>query len=163
MTTRRSNRNGGKSREAEKPGKSTYQLRNRATLQVPQRFAYLCHKFPVEPKSYNKIVRVPKKESWIKAMDDEINSHWKDGTWELVKPKQNMNLLSSRWVYSIKTKSDGEVDRFKARLIRGFEQIYGVDYSETFSPVVRYDTIRLLLWLAAADNLIVSQFVGQPS
>lgn len=92
-------------------------------------------------------------------MDEEMYSHRKNYTWELVETNQNIKPLSSKWVYCIKTRADGEVDRYKARLIiKGYEQIYGVNYTETFSPVVRYDTIRLLLWMAAADNLEISQF-----
>lgn len=119
------------------PRKPTYQLRNRATLQASQRFTYLCYKSPIEPGSYNEAVRVPERENWIKAMNEEMDSHWKNGTWELVEPKLNMNPLSSKWVYYIKTKSDGKVDRYKACLvIRGYEQTYDINYSETFSPVV---------------------------
>jgi len=61
--------------------------------------------------------------------------------------------------YCIKTRANGKVDRFKARLVvKGYEQTYGVDYTDTFTLVIRYDTVRLLLWLAVADDLQISQF-----
>lgn len=139
--------------------KSTYQLRNRATIQAPQRFTYLCQRTLIEPNSYDEALQVPEKENWIKAMDEEMDSHRKNCTWKLVEPNQDIKPLSAKWVYCVKNKANGEVDRYKARLvIKGYEQVYGVNYTETFSPVVRYDTVRLLLWMAAADNLEISQF-----
>lgn len=92
-------------------------------------------------------------------MDEEMASHRKNDIWELVESKQGINSLSAKWVYYIKTKANREVDRFKAWLVvKEYEQTHGIDYMETFSPVVRYDTIRLLLWLAAANDLEKSQF-----
>lgn len=143
----------------ENMSKSTYELRDRTKLQTPQRFTYLCQKSPIEPTSYNEALQVPESKSWIRAMDDEIDSHRKNDTWELVEPKPGMNPLSTKWVYCIKAKVNGKIDRYKARLVvKGYEQTQGIDYTETFSPVVRYDTMRLLLWLAVEDNLEMSQF-----
>jgi len=92
-------------------------LRNRATLQALQRFAFLCQGSPVEPNTYNEALQVPERENWIKAMEDEMDSHRKNGTWDLVEPKPEMNPLSAKWVYCIKTRANGEVDRFKTQLV----------------------------------------------
>lgn len=138
---------------------STYQLRNQEKIQAPQKFTYLCQRIPVEPNSYDEALQVAERENWIEAMDEEMDSHKKNCTWELVEPDRNIKPLSAKWVYCIKTRANGEVDRYKARLvIKGYEQVYGVNYTETFSPVVRYDTIRLLFWMAVVDNLKISQF-----
>ena len=67
--------------------------------------------------------------------------------------------IDNKWVFKIKRKPDGTVDRYKARLVvRGFSQIEGVDFFETFSPVARFDTIRALLSLAVNENLVLKQF-----
>lgn len=68
-------------------------------------------------------------------------------------PKK-VNLVSTKWVYTIKLNTDGSIERFKARLVaRGFSQIHGIDYTETFAPTVRMDTLRLFLARVAKENL----------
>jgi hypothetical protein len=91
--------------------------------------------------------------AWKEAMDHEYHAQLKNGTWDLVPPKQGINLIDSRWVYKIKRKADGSVDRFKARLVaKGFKQQYGVDYLETYSPIVKPTTVRVLLSLAVSKG-----------
>ena len=61
--------------------------------------------------------------------------------------------MSCKWVYTVKTLPSGEIERLKARLVaRGFSQVYGIDYSETFAPTVRMDTLRLVLVMAAIED-----------
>ncbi|KAI0993721.1 hypothetical protein K3495_g14463 [Podosphaera aphanis] len=80
------------------------------------------------------------------------------GKFWLVRP-QGANLVSTKWVFTVKPKLDGSIDRFKARLVaRGFSQKAGEDYHETFAPTVRIDTLRLVLAMAASENLECSQF-----
>lgn len=70
-----------------------------------------------------------------------------------------MNVVTSRWVYHIKRKSNGEIARYKARLVaRGFSQIEGIDYHETYAPVADMSIIRLLFAYAAAERLHMAQF-----
>ncbi|CAM6116227.1 unnamed protein product [Calypogeia fissa] len=86
---------------------------------------------------------------WQKAMQDELDAHHKNGTWELVEP-QDANILSAKWVLRTKIDHNNNI-RYKARVVaRGFEQRPGLDYDETFAPVVKWSTVRLIVALAAA-------------
>ncbi|KXJ67927.1 hypothetical protein RP20_CCG007465 [Aedes albopictus] len=82
-------------------------------------------------------------------------------TWKLAKLPAERKALRSKWVYKVKTNSDGSVERFKARLmIKGFSQVKGVDYNETYATVVRCATVRYLMVLAARMNLKVQQIAA---
>jgi hypothetical protein len=82
-----------------------------------------------------------------------------NGTWKEVVPPKGANIITSKWVFTIKTLTIGVIDRFKARIVaRGFTQIYGVDYDETYAPTLRHDTLRLFLTSVAAENLECRQY-----
>ena len=86
-------------------------------------------------------------------MDEEITALITRGTWELVPRTNGAIVVTCRWVYTVKYKADGSIDRYKARLVaRGFTQTYGVDYEETFSPVARLNSIRVILSLALNNS-----------
>ncbi|CAK1596096.1 unnamed protein product [Parnassius mnemosyne] len=89
----------------------------------------------------------PDKEEWRRAMEKEYNALLKNVVWKLVDRPQNKNVIKCKWVYKVRQNYEGK-DRFSARLVaRGFSQKQGVDYSDTFSPVVRYSTFRTLFAL----------------
>lgn len=72
----------------------------------------------------------------------------------LVKRPEDKNVISNRWVFKRKYTADGEVHTYKARLvIRGFSQKEGIDFNEIFAPVVKYNTVRIVLSMVAVDDL----------
>jgi hypothetical protein len=84
-------------------------------------------------------------------MDNEFGALLKNQTWHLVPPKSRANVIDCKWIYKIKKKSDSSVDRYKARLVaKGFNQRYGIDYEDTFSPVVKVATIQIVLSIAVS-------------
>jgi hypothetical protein len=106
------------------------------------------------PSSYRSAVNDPiYGPRWRTAIQEELEALGVNGTWrEEILPK-GVNLVSTKWVFTVKVKSDGTLDRFKARLVaRGFSQIYGIDYFETFAPTVRMDTLRIFLAVAALKD-----------
>ncbi|KAG8479389.1 hypothetical protein CXB51_029761 [Gossypium anomalum] len=89
-------------------------------------------------------------EGWKQAMADEIAMIEKNQTWELVEKPANRKIIGVKWVYKAKHNADGSLNKLKARLVvKGFSQKYGLDYFETYTPVARLDTIRLIVGLAA--------------
>ena len=92
-------------------------------------------------------------------MDDEILALRKNNTWEKCILPKGKKTVGCRWVYSIKYHADGTIERYKAQLVaKGYAQTYGIDYSETFSPVAKIDTIRVLFSIAANRDWPLYQF-----
>lgn len=91
-------------------------------------------------------------------MREECNALVRNGTWELQEPTGHENIVGCKWIFRIKRNSDGSVQRFKARLVaKGFHQQPGVDYLDTFSPVVKPTTIRVVLSLAISQGWPLQQ------
>ena len=105
------------------------------------------------PATRRAALRSPYAAEWTAAMDSEIASIRSHGTFVMTPRPPGVNVVSCKWVFAVKCK-DGLVTRFKARLVaRGFSQQQGIDYSETFAPVLKYKTLRLLLAICAAHDL----------
>jgi len=144
------------------------QTRSRNNIQKPKKFTNGTIPYPapkssftvtasteVEPTSFTE---ASKHLHWREAMNNEFNALKHNGTWSLIPRKSHMNLVGCKWVFRIKRKPDGSVDRYKARLVaKGFHQQQGIDYSETFSPVVKPTTIRIVLSIAVSSNWCIKQ------
>lgn len=103
-----------------------------------------------EPVSFSQAVRIPE---WQAAMRAEVAALQSNGTWSLVPLPPHKRPIGCKWVYKVKLKPDGSVERYKARLVaKGYSQIEGVDYRETFAPVAKLTTVRVLLSLASIQG-----------
>ncbi|EOY08714.1 Cysteine-rich RLK (RECEPTOR-like protein kinase) 8, putative [Theobroma cacao] len=99
------------------------------------------------PQGWQKPYHDPK---WKEAMIEEMKALVKNETWELVTPPLGKKPVGCKWVFIVKHKADGSVERYKAKLVaKGFTQTYGVDYQETFALVAKMNTIRIMLSCAA--------------
>ena len=113
---------------------------------------------PNEPKTYQEAINSPEADHWRKAMDDEINSLQTMKTWRVVPRPADRKTIESKWVYKLKYNADGEIARYKARLVaKGYTQVNGLDYNETYAPVTRLETIRLLFGLAVEKDWEIRQ------
>jgi hypothetical protein len=108
-----------------------------------------------EPSCYNEAKNLPE---WKKAMHIELDALKEANTWEILNLPIGKKTIGCRWVFKVKTKSDGSLERHKARLVaKGYSQEYGVDYEETFAPVARMTTVRMLVAISAIKNWNIFQ------
>jgi hypothetical protein len=108
------------------------------------------------PKNLQEALNNPR---WKAAMVEEMEALQKNSTWKLVELPKDKKTVGCKWVFTVKHKADGSIERFKARLVaKGYTQTYGIDYQETFAPVAKINTIRVLLSLAANLEWPLQQF-----
>ena len=111
-----------------------------------------------EPKTFKQALKNEHAENWKEAMGKEYSSLMNHGTWDLVDLPEDRNLVGCKWVFKTKRKANGEIDKFKARLVaQGYSQEAGVDYNEVFAPVARYTSIRSVLAIANQFDLEAHQ------
>ena len=111
-----------------------------------------------EPQSFKEAMSTPEAPLWKKAVNSEIESILQNHTWELVDLPLGCKPLGYKWIFKRKMKADGSIDKYKARLVvKGYKQKEGVDYFNTYSPVTRITSIRMLIAIAALHNLEIHQ------
>lgn len=109
--------------------------------------------------SYEEARRRPDWPKWEKAVQKELENLTESGTWEICERPPNTNVVDCRWVLRIKKNFAGEIEKYRARLVaKGYTQIYGIDYYETYAPVARLASLRLLLAIAARNGWPVDTF-----
>ena len=82
-------------------------------------------------------------------MNEDMEALQKNATWELVPLPKGMKPIGCRWMFTVKLKPDGSIDRYKAQLVvKGYAQRYGIDYQDTFAPMAKINTIRILISIA---------------
>ena len=119
---------------------------------------FLTYVLKGEPQTFKETVNSIEGLMWKEAIKSEIDSILHNHTWELVDHPLGCKLLSSKWVFKRKRKVDGSIDKYKVRLvIKGYKQTEGLDYFDTYSPVTRINSIRMVLVISALRNLEVHQ------
>ena len=111
-----------------------------------------------EPRTFNEAMSSSEAQFWKEAINSEIESILNNHIWELVDLSPGNKPLGSKWIFKRKMKADGTIDKYKARLVvKGFRQREGLDYFDTYSPVTRITSIRVLVALAAVYGLEIHQ------
>ena len=110
------------------------------------------------PVRYEDIEALANRDDWYRASDQEIASLIEHGTWELVPLPKDRRAINCKWVFRIKRDADGTIIKYKARLCAcGYSQIPGLDYKDIYSPVVRAESLRLMLSIVAARDMELHQ------
>jgi Reverse transcriptase (RNA-dependent DNA polymerase)/GAG-pre-integrase domain/gag-polypeptide of LTR copia-type len=140
-----------------------HQDNTRKIKSFPDHVTYLTTKHPlppipddyIEPTTFHQANKIPQ---WRAAMAQELNALLLNKIWVLVPPSADYNIIGCKWIYKLKRNSDGSIDRFKARLVaKGYNQAEGIDYEDTFSPVVKPTIIRIVLSLAVSHKWPIRQ------
>ena len=110
-----------------------------------------------EPESFLEVQSHKDKDCWIKAMQEEMNSLWKNDTYKLTELEKGRKTLKNKWVFKLKN-DDKKLLKYKARLVvKGFDQNKGIDFDEIFSPILKMCSIRVILGFSTGMNLELEQ------
>ena len=143
------------------PATSLHRMTTRSQNGVfkPKKQLYLATKFPLpEPVEPSCITQAMKHPQWQAAMSAEFNALLSNGTWDLIPKQPHFNIIGNKWIFRIKRNINGSIARYKAHLAaKGFHQRPGIDYSETYSPVIKPQTIKVVLCLAISHGWSLCQ------
>ena len=108
-----------------------------------------------EPSNFYEVSKILE---WKKAMNEEYESIIKNNTWDLVKLPDDKQPIGCKWLFKLKFRADGSIDKHKARLVaKGYSQIEGFDFEETFAPIAKLNTIRMIIALATKHHWKIHQ------
>ncbi|KAE9354977.1 hypothetical protein PR003_g3065 [Phytophthora rubi] len=111
------------------------------------------------PRSYNEAMSSPASAKWKEAIRREIRSHVQNHTWDLLMRPRGVKVIGNRWIFALKYDENGNVTRYKARLVAlGYLQTQGIDYTHTYSPVASMNTIRVFLAVCCQRHFLIRQF-----
>lgn len=111
--------------------------------------------FKIEPKYFKE---ASEEKYWIGAMEEELDQIEKNETWELVPRTKEKNVIDTKWVFKNKLNEDDQVVSYKERLVcKGYAQVEGIDFQETFAPIVRLEAIKMFLAFASFKKIKVYQ------
>jgi len=111
-----------------------------------------------EPQTLQQAMKSKYKDKWKEAIESEFSSLKENQTWKICELPKGKKTVKTRWIFKVKLDSNNHPDRFKARLVaKGFNQEFGVDYNETFAPVIKQQALKLCLAIAVNENLNVHQ------
>jgi hypothetical protein len=109
-----------------------------------------------EPTTYNEAVGASDGDKWMAAINDEYASLMENKTWTLTPLPKGRKAIGCKWVFRVKRNADGSIEKYKARLCaKGYSQVKGLDFNETFAPVAKFSSLRILLSIAAVQDLEV--------
>ena len=110
------------------------------------------------PKTIGEALQGPHSEKWRKTMQSEMDSLRENGVYEIVDRPVGKKVVQSKWVLRVKTNELGEIEKYKARVVaKGYSQVEGIDYDQTFSPTVRFESIRQLVALGTSKGMEMHQ------
>lgn len=113
----------------------------------------------IDPVSLEEAMSSKDCDKWREAITSEIESLMANKTWILVPRQEGMHVITNRWIFKKKYRANGDIEKYKARLVvRGCCQKQGIDYDEVFAPVVRHESVRMVLAIAAASGMYMIQF-----
>ena len=111
-----------------------------------------------DPTTYKQAMKLPDAAHWVEACAAEVASLVENGVFEVVDRPTEKPVIPSKWIFKKKMGLSGKVEKYKARLVaRGFKQEEGVDYSETYSPTVHFEGIRMMIAAAASGEMHMEQ------
>ena len=116
-----------------------------------------CYKILAFPQSYKEAIESPESDYWKNAIEEEMNSLKENNTFTLTTLPEGKKLVGGRWVYTVKEQSNGS-KTYKARFVaKGYSQVKGVDFQETFAPTANFTSVRTVMQMAAQHDLILHQ------